>query len=124
MMDINMIIAGNILTMLKKQGKKQVDLANEIGVSKQVMSKMLNGGRTISAAELKQISRFLRVSMEQLMEMPEYSADTDIIHAFMGKVKSDKAKEALKIADEVSDLILFHQRVKENGTMMMQPKEQ
>ncbi|MBP3871327.1 MAG: helix-turn-helix transcriptional regulator [Faecalicoccus sp.] len=124
MMDINMIIAGNILTMLKKQGKKQVDLANEIGVSKQVMSKMLNGSRTISAAELKQISRFLRVSMEQLMEMPEYFADTDIIHTFMGKVKSDKAKEALKIADEVSDLILFHQRVKENGIMMMQPKEQ
>lgn len=39
MLDLNMIIANNIQAELKKENKKQVDLAEEIGVSKQTMSK-------------------------------------------------------------------------------------
>ena len=39
----------------------------------------------------------------------------------MGKVQSEEARQALKIADELSDMILFHKRVRENGNAMMQP---
>lgn len=42
MLDVNMIIANNI----------QVDLAEGIGVSKQTMSKIMNGARAINAIEL------------------------------------------------------------------------
>ena len=45
-----MIIANNIQAELKN--KKQVDLAKEIGVSKQTMSKIINGARAINAIEL------------------------------------------------------------------------
>lgn len=41
MLDVNMIIANNIQAELKKENKKQVDLAEEIGVSKQTMSKII-----------------------------------------------------------------------------------
>lgn len=41
MLDLNMIIANNIQAELKKENKKQVDLAEEIGVSKQTMSVIL-----------------------------------------------------------------------------------
>ena len=34
------------------KNKKQVDLAKEIGVSKQTMSKIINGARAINAVEL------------------------------------------------------------------------
>jgi hypothetical protein len=47
-------------------------------------------------------------------------ADTDIVHAFMGKVESGQAKNALEIADKLSDMILFHSRVRENGVEMME----
>ena len=123
MMDINMMIANNILDILKKQGKKQMNLADGIGVSKQTMSKMLNGGRSINAIELKKIADYLKVSMESIMQMPEVPADTDVIHAFMGRVETREAREALKVADEVSEMILFHSRVRRNSLVTMDPLE-
>ena len=59
MLDVNMIIANNIQAELKKENKKQVDLAEGIGVSKQTMSKIMNGARAINAIELHKISLLL-----------------------------------------------------------------
>ena len=121
MVDMNMMIAGNILALLKKQNKKQTDLAEALGTNKQTVNKMLNGARMINAIELKSIAEYLGVRMEELTRIsPEYG-DTDIVHAFMGKVQSEEARQALKIADELSDMILFHKRVRQNGTAMMSP---
>lgn len=78
MADMHMIIAGNIMNCLKKQNKKQTDMAKGIGTTKQTVNKMLNGSRMINAIELK------------------------------------------TIVDKLSDMILFHRRVRENGTLMME----
>ena len=59
MLDVNMIIANNIQDELKKENKKQVDLAEGIGVSRQTMSKIMNGARAINAIELHKISEYL-----------------------------------------------------------------
>lgn len=123
MMDVNLLIANNILAILKKQGKKQAELADGIGVSRATMSKMLNGGRSINAVELKKIADFLNSSMDMIMSIPDTSMETDAIHAFMGKVETSEAREALKVADKVSDLIVFHNRVRRNGNKMMHPVE-
>jgi transcriptional regulator with XRE-family HTH domain len=120
MMDMNMTIASNILAILKQQNKKQTDLAESLQTNKQTVNKMLNGSRMINAIELKRISDFLGVSMENLTRIPTKAVDTDIVHAFMGKVDSEQAKTALEIADKLSDMILFHSRVRENGTAMME----
>ena len=120
MSDINMMIARNILTILKKQKKKQVELAEALETNKQTVSRMLNGARMINAIELKQIADFLGVRMEELTKIPENMPDTDIIHVFMGKVDSEQAKNALEIADKLSDMIIFHSKVKENGIAMME----
>ena len=50
------LIANNIQAELKKENKKQVDLAERIGVSKQTMSKIMNGARAINAIELHNTS--------------------------------------------------------------------
>jgi transcriptional regulator with XRE-family HTH domain len=121
MIDMNMIIAGNIQALLKKQNKKQTDLADALGTNKQTVNKMLNGARMINAIELKSISEYLGVKMEELTKISSEYKDTDIVHAFMGKVQSEEARHALEIADELSDMILFHKRVRENGTAMMTP---
>ena len=115
-----MMIARNILTILKKQNKRQVDLAEALHTNKQTVSKMLNGARMINAVELKQIADFLGVKMEELTKLPQNMADTDVIHVFMGKVESEQAKHALEIADRLSDMILFHDKVRENGVTMME----
>ena len=120
MLDLNMIIANNIQAELKKENKKQVDLAEEIGVSKQ---KIMNGARAINAVELHKISEYLHVSMNSLMKMPEKPMDTNVIHAFMGRVKTEEARKGIQLADKLSDMILFHTRVCENGKRMEQPWE-
>lgn len=119
MVDMNTVIAGNILSMLKKQNKKQTDLANALRTNKQTVNKMLNGTRMINAVELKSIAEYLGVKMEELTKIPSIHADTNIVHVFMGKVQSEQAKQALVIADELSDMILFHKKVRENGEAMM-----
>lgn len=119
MVDMNTMIAGNILSLLKKQNKKQTDLANALRTNKQTVNKMLNGTRMINAVELKSIADYLGVKMEELTKIPSIHADTNIVHVFMGKVQSEQAKQALVIADELSDMILFHKKVRENGEAMM-----
>ena len=123
MLDVNMMIANNIQDQLKKENKKQIDLAEGIGVSRQTMSKIMNGARAINAIELHKISEYLHVPMETLMRMPEHSVDTNVIHAFMGRVKTPEARRGIQIADELSDMILFHTKVYENGKRMEQPWE-
>ncbi len=120
MMDMNMTIASNILAILKQRNIKQTDLAEALKTNKQTVNKMLNGSRMINAIELKQISEFLSVKMEELTRIQVKAVDTDIVHAFMGKVVSIEAQNALTIADELSDMILFHRKVKENGAVMME----
>lgn len=119
MVDMNTVIAGNILSLLKKQNKKQTDLANALRTKKQTVNKMLNGTRMINAVELKSIAEYLGVKMEELTKIPSIHVDTNIVHVFMGKVQSEQAKQALVIADELSDMILFHKKVRENGEAMM-----
>lgn len=51
----------NIQRELEKRNLKPVDLAKEIGVSKQTMNKMMDGIRTINAIELHWIVEYLIV---------------------------------------------------------------
>lgn len=120
MPDTNMMIANNIMDCLKKKNKKPTDVAEGIGTTKQAVNKMLNGSWTMNAIELKKIADFLGVKMEELTKMPEVMPEENVVHAFMGKVASQQAKDALIIADKLSNMILFHRRVRENGTLMME----
>ena len=91
MFDVNSMIAANIVAILKKQNRKQIDLAGALQTNKQTISKMLNGSRMINAIELKRIAEFLGVKMEELTKLQGDSVDTDIVHAFMGKVECEEA---------------------------------
>ena len=75
----------------------------------------------IGIADVKQ--EYLGVRMEELTRITPGHIDTDIVRAFMGKVQSKEARDALMIADGLSDMILFHKRVRENGDAMMMPWE-
>lgn len=64
MTDMNLVIAKNILASLKAKKKKQKELAEYLEVSPQIMSKIMNGERSVSAFEMKKISEFLNVSFK------------------------------------------------------------
>jgi transcriptional regulator with XRE-family HTH domain len=123
MVNMNEIISNNIINIMKQNGKKQIDLAGYLGVSKQIISKMLSGVRVINAVELQKIAEFLGVSMESLVKIPQVIPEANVVKAFMGRVESTEAKEGLKIADEIADMICFYARTRENAEKMLQPWE-
>lgn len=61
--------------------------------------------------------------LAEVLEPLKSRYDYILIDAFMGKVESEEAKEALNIADKLSNMILFHSRVRDNGMAMMKPWE-
>ena len=61
----------------------------------------------------------LGVKMEELTKVSSAYADTDVVHVFMGKVQSENAGQAVRIAEKLSNMILFHKTVRENGNSMM-----
>lgn len=123
MVDMNAVIAKNIMMQLNKQNKKQIELAEGIGVTKQVVSKILGGSRMVNAVELHRIADYFHITMEELVAVPQGVTDMNVVRVFLGQVKTDAAKEALEIADELADMILFHARVRENSEAMMQTWE-
>ena len=123
MTDMNLVIAKNILTNLQAKKKRQKDLAAYLGVSPQIMSKIMNAERTISAIELKKISDFFDVSLNDLMSNPKSEEDFDVSLAFMGKISSEGGKKAVEIASLVADTIIFYDRIIENGKKMEEKME-
>lgn len=118
MMDVNMVIANNVTKYLDKQNRKQVELAEYLEVSRQTVSKMLSGIRIINAGELKKIADFLCTSMEALTTIPQDYEETDVFHVFMGKAGTEEARQAIRDIDKIIELILFHDKVRENGISM------
>ena len=58
--------------------------------------------------------------MHFLMKMPDKPIDTKVIQSLMARVKTDEARKGIQLADQLSDMILFHTRVLENGKKMEQ----
>ena len=123
MLDVNMVIANNIQAELKKENKKQTDLAEGIGVFGQTMNQIMSGARAINASELCKISEYLHVPMDSLTKMLAKPMDTNVIYAMVSRVKTEEARKGIRLADELSDMILFHTRVRENGKRMEQSWE-
>ena len=79
MVDINVVVANNIMDQMKKHNTKQIDLANAIGVSKQIMSKMLNGSRLISVAELHKIEDYFHIKTDDLLQIYAEPVEVDVM---------------------------------------------
>lgn len=108
-------VSSNVLTLLRKKGMKQKDLAERLGVSKQIMSNMLGGSRVINAVELKEIADFLSVSMDSLMETPDGMGGICSTRAFMADSEKSATEESLGTLERISSMILYYSRIKDNA---------
>ena len=96
MADTNMMIAKNIREALKKAEKKQYELADALGYSKQTVSNILAGSRTVNAMDLKKIAGFCNISMDRLVALPEKPVETNVVRALCDKSRRKKQKKELK----------------------------
>lgn len=123
MIDVNMVVVNNIQKILTTKNISIIDLAYGTNISIETINKIMNGSKTINANDLHKIAEFLDVSLETLMKAQEFPTGTNTVNSFMGRVKSKEAQRGIEIADELSDMILFHTRVYENGKKMEKPWE-
>lgn len=118
-MNANQTIAHNVAALLKDSHMKQTDLADALGTSRQIVSKMLSGTRAINAMELKRIAEFLNTTMDALVKIPETLPNSDMVHVFMGKAKTESAKQCIACADEIIDMFVFYDRIRHTAVERM-----
>lgn len=99
-------VGNNIQNILTAQGKTQKFLAEKLGVSKQVMNKIVSGAKAINVAEISKIASVLNVSADSLLTV---HAVQEPVHnfSFMGQVKNEETKKKIEFLQTVIDEILM-----------------
>lgn len=104
----------NILYYLKEQNKSQVDLANGLGTSKQVVNKIVKGKKAIKTSELVAISNFLDVSIEDLIHANNKAdhVELEAVHLY-GTIESKETADF--IISLVENLSIMEEELASHG---------
>lgn len=102
------MVGQNILDVLQDREMSQTELADKMDVSKQVMSKIINGQKAINALEMKTIAGILNIDLEKLMENRSQDANIDeSLILLMGKIENPESKETIRFLNTVIDELIF-----------------
>lgn len=114
-MDI-MQIGTNILYYLKEQNKTQVDLANGLGSSKQVINKIIKGKKALKTSELLSISGFLGISIDELINSKKTASEGEFEAILLyGKIRNTETADF--IYSLVSNLSYMEEELTANGLL-------
>ena len=97
----------NISNLLAQKAMTQQSLADILGVSRQVMGKIIKGQKAINVSEIDMISKALGVSIESLLDVTSNPHDLSPQFSFMGELRSEKTKEKVDLLRNVIEEILF-----------------
>ena len=120
MVDMNSVIIVNIQKFIRTQDRTIKEIADGTGLSTTEVAQLLNGTKAITVPELKKFADFFGVTIQEFMQIHGDICYLSSIEQLKLKIVDGKYKEALDIADRLSDMILFHKKVRENGEKMMQ----
>ena len=107
-------VGNNIQKALSAQGKTQQFLADSLGISKQVMSKIVAGTKAINVAEIGKIASVLNVTSDSLLAI---EASQEPVHsfAFMEKIANEETKRKIESLKAVIDEILMLEEYADAG---------
>lgn len=121
MVDMNSVIIVNIQRFIRNQDRTIGEIADGTGLSIAEVSQLLNGTKAITAPELKKFADFFGATTQELVQIHGEICYLSSIEQLRLKITDGKYKEVLDIADRLSDMILFHKKIRENGEKMLQP---
>lgn len=101
------LVGSNISDILTRKSMTQQSLADILGVSRQVMGKIINGQKAINVNEINLISKALNISVETLLDVSMQTPDMIPQFSFMGEIKSKKTKDKIDLLRNIIDEILF-----------------
>ena len=99
-------VGKNIHNILSAQGRTQQFLADSLGISKQVMNKIVAGSKAINVAEISKIASVLNVTADSLLAM---AREQESVHnfAFMGQIENEETKKKIETLKIIIDEILM-----------------
>ena len=99
-------VGANIKNELDSRGMTQQTLADAIGVSKQVMNKIIKGLKAINVNELGKIASALGITTDKILTVDSEPVSAASL-SFMGKVKNKEAQEKIDFIRSAIDDIYF-----------------
>jgi len=98
-------VGKNISVIMEERGMTQQYLADQLGISKQVMSKIINGKKAINVAEISQIASVLDSSIDVLLATGNNYQEQKPISVFMGTIHDEEARRNVDFLRNVIDQI-------------------
>ncbi len=97
-------VGANIQRKLDIKGMTQQSLADALGISKQVMNKIIKGSKAINVKELAKISEILGTSTDALLTVETEPVVVDSL-SFMGTVHDESTREKVDMIRSAIDEI-------------------
>ena len=97
-------VGANILNKIESKGMTQQSLADALGISKQVMNKIIKGSKAINVNELAKIASVLGATTDELLTVTGEPVSADSM-SFMGAVTDEKTLEKIELMRSAIDEI-------------------
>jgi len=111
------MVGQRIIEQLNKLGWTQQNLANKLNISKQVMSKILNGEKNTTILEIRNIADQLTVSVEKLLSpvnekisLLNKEKSSTSLPEFMGRVSTPQGIAGVNKAMQIIDMIVDYEK--------------
>ncbi len=98
-------VGKNISMVMEQRGMTQQNLADRLGISKQVMSKIIKGNKAINVTELSQIASILASTTDLLLTVKSNTISNELGCAFMGMIKDDETRAKVELLRNAIDQI-------------------
>jgi transcriptional regulator with XRE-family HTH domain len=89
-------VGANIQDKLIERGMTQQSLADALGISKQVMNKIIKGSKAINVKELAKIADILSTSTDSLLTVETEVVTADSL-SFMGVIHDETTRERVNL---------------------------
>lgn len=96
-------IGTRIDDFLKASGMNQVELAKLIGVSQEVMEKIIHGKKAVNLAEIGRIADVLNISVDNLIPQEKAMETSEPISLMMASIEKANTADELRFLDHVMD---------------------
>lgn len=97
-------VGTNIQRQLDRIGMTQQSLADAVGISKQVMNKIIKGNKAINVNELAKIASIVGTTADELLTVSQEPASADSL-TFMGNVHDEETLEKVNLIRSAIDEI-------------------
>lgn len=97
-------VGANILKQIDDKGLTQQSLADALGISKQVMNKIIKGSKAINVNELAKIASIMGTTTDELLAGNREPVSVDSL-SFMGSVTDEETFERVNLIRSAIDEI-------------------